>query len=188
MEKFLGIGAQSLNIYQAALRAVIVYIAILVMVRVGEKRFLGKSTAFDFVVAILLGSLISNAISLPDGFLPTIIAGFVLVGLHWVFAYITYQSNWLDDFLKGMPRQLVKNGEILSDEMKKNNITTEDLAEDVRIEGKTENLQSVKTAYLERSGDISVIRFPRQPKVLEVKVEEGVQTIRIVLDSWTDEG
>jgi len=37
----------------------------------------------------------------------------------------------------------------------------------------------VKLAYLERNGGISVIPRKPEPRVLEVAVEEGVQTVRI---------
>ncbi len=52
----------------------------------------------------------------------------------------------------------------------------------LRLAEGTEKLESIKKAYFERSGDISFIKNPPQPRVLEVKVENGVQTVRIVID------
>ncbi len=60
--QLLGIRSQSITWYQASLRTVIVYIAALVMVKIGRKRFIGKSTAFNFCVGIILGSLVTGAI------------------------------------------------------------------------------------------------------------------------------
>ncbi len=83
---------------------------------------------FDFIVGIILGSLVTNAINSASApFVGTLVAGFVLVGLHWLFAVITFKSDRLDAFLKGTSSQIVENGEILWDAMKKSDLTPEDL-------------------------------------------------------------
>lgn len=184
LQQWLGIGSQSITWYQASLRTVIVYIAALVMVQIGRKRFIGKSTAFDFIVGIILGSLVTGAINSTSApFLGTLVAGFVLVGLHWLFAYITFKSDRLDNLLKGSSRQLVENGEILWDAMEKSDITRDDLLQQVRTVNHTEDLASIKKAFFERSGDISMIPNHSQPRVIEVKVEKGVQTVRVIMES-----
>ena len=52
----------------------------------------------------------------------------------------------------------------------------------VRSQGNLGDLKKVKEARLERSGDISIIKASGEPKVVEVKVEDGVQTVRVVLE------
>jgi uncharacterized membrane protein YcaP (DUF421 family) len=49
-------------------------------VRLGSKRFLGQTSAFDTIVGIMLGSIMSRAINSSAPFFPTLIAGVVLVG------------------------------------------------------------------------------------------------------------
>ncbi len=184
LQQLLGIGSQSITWYQASLRTVIVYIAALVMVKIGRKRFIGKSTAFDFIVGIILGSLVTGAINSTSApFFGTLVAGFVLVGLHWLFAFITFKSDRLDAMLKGTSSQVVKNGEILWDAMSKSDLTREDLIEQMRTVGQTEDLNRIQKAYFERSGEISVIKSNPPPRVLEMKVEKGVQIVRIILES-----
>jgi uncharacterized membrane protein YcaP (DUF421 family) len=179
LEQLLGLGAESLNWYQVSIRAFVIYIAALVMVRVGEKRFIGKNTAFDVILGIILGSVVSRAINSSATFFLTILAGFVLVGLHWLFAAISFRSDWFGNLIKGTKRQLVKEGEIHWRQMEKGNISREDLMSAVRAESNREDLEGVLKAYLERSGNISIIREAEEPRILEVKVEEGVQTVRI---------
>ena len=53
---------------------------------------------------------------------------------------------------------LVQNGSIQRKNMFWNHISKHDLEEDMRLEAKTEDLSKVKTARLERSGDISFIK------------------------------
>jgi uncharacterized membrane protein YcaP (DUF421 family) len=183
LQQLLGIGVDSLEWYQAILRSVIVYAAALAMVRIGEKRFLGKNTAFDVILGIILGSVVSRAVNSTDTILPTLLAGFALVGLHWLMAVISFKSDSVGSVFKGNARQLVSEGEILWDAMEKSHITQKDLIGQIRSESSTEDLKSIQKAYLERSGEISVIPARSKPKVLEVNVSEGVQTIRIILES-----
>ena len=182
LEQLLGIGSDSFEWYQTAIRAVIIYGAALVMIRIGEKRFLGKNTAFDVLLGVILGSVVSRSINSTSTLLPTIVAGFVLVGLHWLIAILAFRSDRLGDAVKGNARQLVEKGEILWDAMKASHISRQDLMEQVRIKANTEDLGRIKKVYLERSGQFSVILSESKPEILEVEMAEGIQTIRIILE------
>ncbi len=47
--------------------------------------------------------------------------------------------------------------------------------------GKLSDPAKVKEAHIERSGDLSVIKQDEPPRVVEVRVQDGVQTARIEL-------
>ena len=52
-----------------------------------------------------------------------------------------------------------------------------------RIEAFEDDLpENIKLAYLERNGAISMIPYKHEPRIVEVSVESGVQTVRITLD------
>lgn len=182
LDQTLGLSADELTWFQMILRSLVIYLAALVMVRIGEKRFLGKNTAFDVILGIILGSVVSRAINGSAAFFLTILAGFILVLAHWLFSYIAFRSDHFGNVVKGSKRQLVQEGEIQWKEMGKSNISKEDLMSAVRMETNRESLDLVQKAYLERSGDISIIRQSKSPKILEVDVKEGVQTIRIQIE------
>lgn len=182
LQQLLGIGADDLTWYQMAVRSLIIYVAALAMVRVGEKRFLGKNTAFDVILGIILGSVTSRAINGSAGLGPTIVAGFVLVALHWLIAFISFRSDRFGDIVKGSKRLIVEDGEIMWDAMSKSNFSKQDLMSQVRTEASIEDLEKVKKAYLERSGEVSLIKPSGEPKIIEVSVADGVQTVRIQLE------
>ncbi len=52
---------------------------------------------------------------------------------------------------------MVKDGQLQQTNMQKENITEQDLLEVLRTQGKITQVQEVQEAYLERSGNISVI-------------------------------
>jgi uncharacterized membrane protein YcaP (DUF421 family) len=177
-----GSSAEDLNWYQMALRSVVVYGSALLLVRIGEKRFMGEHTAFDLILAIILGSVISRGVNSVGQLFETILAGLILVGLHWLMAVVSFRSDRFGDFVKGSKRLLVEDGEILWDAMQRSHISKKDLLGQLRSAGSLEEVEKVKRAYIERSGKISVIEKAKEPKVLEVKVEAGVQTVRIQVE------
>lgn len=175
----LGLGENSLSLLNMALRALIVFSAALFMLRLGEKRFLGKNTAFDVILGIIFGSVVSRAITGSSSFFPTLGAGLVLILLHWGLAEIAFRSDRFGNVVKGTPRILVTDGEIDWDAMRASNISRDDLLQALRVNASLDDLDRVKIARLERSGGISVITTSKEPRIIEVTVHDGVQTVRI---------
>jgi uncharacterized membrane protein YcaP (DUF421 family) len=86
----LGLGVEDLSAGQMALRAVLTFVVTLAIVRFGDKRLFGKGTAFDIITAIMIGSIMSRAITGSSPLFPTWVAGLVLVGMHWLVAALAY--------------------------------------------------------------------------------------------------
>lgn len=153
----LGLDVDSLTIWQMSLRAIFVYIAGLAMIRVGEKRFIGKSSAFDVLLSIIVGSVLSRAINGSAAFFPTLGASILLVGMHWLFAAIAFRNEKFATLVKGTERLLIRDGEIQWSAMRKSHIGERDLLGALRSEAKLTDPSEVKEARLERNGEISVI-------------------------------
>jgi len=153
----LGLESKDINVGQMSLRAVIVFVISIAILRLGNQRFLGRSTAMDVMLGLIYGALMSRAITGNAPFLPTLAAGLVLVLLHWVLAAISFRSHRFGKFVKGYDRTLIRDGEIQWDELKKTHISEHDLEEALRNHGKTPDVSKVKSAHLERNGDISII-------------------------------
>jgi uncharacterized membrane protein YcaP (DUF421 family) len=160
LHMLLGISTEpkELTFLQVSVRGVVVFIATLVMVRLSSKRSLAEKTAFDAVLVVIIGSMLSRAINGSAAFLPTLGSGFVLVLLHRLFGITAYYSHAFGILLKGKPAVLVQNGRLERNNMLWNHISEHDLQEDMRLEAKTEDLSKIKTARVERSGDISFIK------------------------------
>ncbi|MGE5293586.1 MAG: hypothetical protein ACM3VT_02030 [Solirubrobacterales bacterium] len=124
VQAVLGVESDQGSALGTGLRTLIIYAATLTLVRLGRKRFLSKASAFDVIVAIMFGSIMSRGSDGSTPLVPTLVAGAVLVGLHGLFATL---------------------------------------------------------AYMERNGKISIVPYPREPQVINVSVEEGVQIVRIEL-------
>ncbi len=176
----LGLDNKEINVPQMALRAVVVYVVTVAIVRLGKKRFMGRATAFDVILGIMLGSIVSRAITGNSPFLPALAASGVLVGMHWLFSSIALRWHGFGMAVKGHSDVLVRDGRIEQDELRKTHMTEHDLWEDLRKKGIT-RLEEVAEARLERDGGLSVIKAKSEPKVVEVAVANGVQTVRVEL-------
>jgi uncharacterized membrane protein YcaP (DUF421 family) len=153
----LGLEAKNINVWQMSLRAVVVFVASIVIVRLGNKRFMGKHTTLDVMLGIIFGSVVSRAITGNSPFFQTLAAALVLVLLHWTLAAIAFRSHGFGRFVNGHDCVLIKDGELQWDEMKRSHLTEDDLLEAMRVKGKPPDLRTVKSAHLERDGEISII-------------------------------
>jgi uncharacterized membrane protein YcaP (DUF421 family) len=160
LQTLVGIGVEpkALTFLQVSIRGIIVFIAALIMVRLSSKRSLAEKTAFDAVLVVIIGSMLARVINGSEAFFPTLGTGFVLVLLHRVFGIAAYFSHTFGILVKGEPSVLLQNGRLQRKNMLWNHVSQHDLEEDMRLETKTEDLSKVKTARLERSGDISFIK------------------------------
>jgi uncharacterized membrane protein YcaP (DUF421 family) len=154
----LGLGAESkdLTTLQVSLRGLIVFVCAIVIVRLGDKRFLSRKTAFDAVLGFILASMLSRAINGSAGLIPTICAGFILVLAHRLLAHLSSRWHAFGVLVKGANNLLIEDGRVLDEALRDQNLSRHDLLEDLRLKS-AENPSEVKEARLERSGEISVI-------------------------------
>lgn len=184
LRELLGLGRDVADVsaIQMALRTVVVYAFSLAILRLGSKRFLSQATAFDAIVAIMLGSIMSRAINGSAPFIPTMGAGAVLVGMHWLLAFLTSRLDWFGPLVKGNPVLLVRDGEIQQEGMRSSGLSRRDLEERLRLGAKETDISKIRLAVLERNGSISVVPEERRPRVVETSVEDGVQTVRVQVE------
>src|SRR5881392_1315378 len=156
----LGLGArpEELTFVQISLRGVVVFIATLIMVRLGHKRSLSRKTAFDAILLVILASVLARAINGSSAFFATLGGGLVLVLLHRLFAYLAFYSHKFGILVKGEPDTIVRDGECDFEMMRRNHVSIHDLEEDMRLSAHTDDLSKIRVARVERSGDISFIK------------------------------
>jgi uncharacterized membrane protein YcaP (DUF421 family) len=145
-----------------ALRTVVIYAFTLVIVRLGSRRLLSKPSAFDVIVAIMVGSIMSRAINGSAPFMPTLGAGAVLLFLHWAFAAAAFRVHWISAAVKGTRIPLIRDGKVLQEGVRRAQLSEDDLVAVLRLQIQDEDVSKVAVAYMERSGEISVIPRRRE--------------------------
>jgi uncharacterized membrane protein YcaP (DUF421 family) len=181
LDTIFGFGVNDdMTALQMGARAVLVYVIILTIVRLGKKRFMGRATAFDVIVGIVLGSIASRAITGNAPMVPAMTAAAAVMAMHWAFSALAVRSAVFGKLIKGRSLLLVRGGAVDEDALCDAHMTTRDLMEALRGHG-VSDVSRVAEARLERDGSVSVERKSAEPRILTVRVEEGVQTLRLEL-------
>lgn len=159
MSNLLGIGLEpkGLDSVQVCLRAVIVFLATLVMVRVANRRFMARLTPFDTVLGFIMASMLARAINGSAALWPTLAGGFALVLLHALLSLLSFHFGWFGHLVKGAPDLVVEQGQPNHKALRAHKISEADLYEELRLQGNIGSLDQVKRATMERNGKISVV-------------------------------
>ena len=159
MESLVQLGAPW---WQFVLRAAIVYLLLLVLIRLSGKRTVGEFTAFDLIVVILLGESMQSAL-IPDDHSvlgPAIVAATLLL-LNWLVGFASSRSKRVDVLVEGEPVILVRNGRIDQKTLRSQNVPRSDLMEAIR-RAQLDGVAAVARATLETDGEITIV--PRKKK------------------------
>lgn len=142
--------------WQMCIRAVLILIFGLVLIRIFGRRAFGKQNPLDIVVAIVVGSNLSRALTGNAPFFSTLAATAALIAVFWLLEEAAARSHFISRVMKGEPVHLVRHRRFDRGAMKRWGVTDGDIEEAAREAGKP-GLDSVDDAVLERSGKISTI-------------------------------
>src|SRR5271169_1894622 len=88
--------------WELILRAVIIYVFLVILLRVTGKRQVGQLSPFDLVLLLVLSNAVQNAINGGDNsVLGGIISAITLVGLNYTVGLATYRSKKLEALIEG---------------------------------------------------------------------------------------
>jgi uncharacterized membrane protein YcaP (DUF421 family) len=147
-----------LNPLQMSVRAFVTFIIGLILIRFSGRRSFGMRMPFDNVITIMLGAILGAGVTGRVPYLSTIACTAVLCGLHRLVAWLGIYSYDFGCLVKGESVLLFKEGKMQKKEMKKVFITEEDFIEGVRLAADMSDLNKIKEVYLERDGQISVVK------------------------------
>ncbi|HEX2989506.1 MAG TPA: YetF domain-containing protein [Anaerolineales bacterium] len=140
-----------------ALRATFVYFYLLILVRLLGKREIGASSAFDLLVALMLGDVVDEVIYGEVTLAQGAVAMAIIAVWHLVNAFASYKSEFIDKLTGAPPTVLVKNGRIQRKELARERINETELFSGLRLMD-VDDIKEVKQATLEPNGQISVLK------------------------------
>jgi uncharacterized membrane protein YcaP (DUF421 family) len=152
-----GVG-ENLTPGQMALRAFAMFFVALVLIRISGMRSFGSKSAFDNIIVIMLGAILSRAVVGASAVVPTVFAGISLCVTHRILAMLSARFHIVSSLLKGKDHILYKDGEVYHNNLMKADISNGDLEEGIRLAGNASSLENIKEVRMERSGQISVVK------------------------------
>ena len=144
------------------LRAIILYIFVLIVMRLMGKREIGQLQPFELVVSMMIADL--AAIPLTEDGVPLFKGVISILGLlvmHLMISVINMKSVKLRAVICGKPNILIYRGKINVKALIKERFTINELQEKLRTNG-VMSLGDVEYAILETSGDLSVVQKPNK--------------------------
>ena len=155
----IGASDGSITFSQMMMRALIVFLIGVILVRMATPRIFGRATPIDIVLAVIIGSNLSRTMTGNAPFLEVIVATILLTMAHAVVTHLAARWRPLATLVKGRSCTLVEDGEVDDHMMRKCAVGRRDLLAAVRAVGGMK-IEDAQQAYLERSGDIEVVLKP----------------------------
>ena len=168
------------------IRASILYLFIVVIMRLMGKKQIGELQPTELVVALVIADL--SAVPMENLNVPIlygIIPIFTLFIIGEIFSFIALKSDKARGIIYGKPSILVEHGKILEGELRKQRFNINDLLEQLRIGGYP-SLEDIEYAILETTGDLSIIpkstKRPVNTEDLKLHVDQEELPVTAIID------
>jgi uncharacterized membrane protein YcaP (DUF421 family) len=140
------------SVAEKVVRTVIVYGALVSLLRIFGKRELAQLNPFDLVVLLLLSNAVQNAIIGPDN---TVVGGLIgavtLLILNYLVVRFMFKHKRLDQILEGTPSVLIERGQLQHKALAKELLTESELQAVAHRQGFA-TLDEVESCTLEPGG------------------------------------
>lgn len=168
------------------IRAVIIYITVIIALRIMGKRQIGEMTPHELVITILVSQvaiipLQDNAMPLANMFIPILI----FVSFEIIVSAVSMKSIGFRNIIQGKPIFVIRNGKLDEKQLKRLRITIDDLMDAVREKGYFD-ISEIQDAVVETNGNVSVLpkakESPVTPSQLNLDVNEKSTPVPVVTD------
>ncbi|HJU67540.1 MAG TPA: YetF domain-containing protein [Gemmatimonadaceae bacterium] len=142
----------------SVLRAIAVYILLLVILRLAGSRTMAQITTFDFILMLIISEAVQQAMinddnSMVNAFLIVI----TLVGMNVLMSLLKQRSNRVERLLDGTPLLLIERGKIHSDRLQRERVDEADVLEAARELQGVSTLDDIEYAVLEKNGQVTIV-------------------------------
>jgi uncharacterized membrane protein YcaP (DUF421 family) len=148
---------EPLELLTTAARAFAVYVLMLVVVRSLGKRTVGNFSAFDLLVALMLGEVADEIIYGEVLFIQGVVVVVVIGALAYADAWLVYFSRGMEVLFEGKPTVIVRDGEYDRAGMRRERMNERDVLGHLRAQGLTD-MREVHLAVVEHDGSVSVLK------------------------------
>ena len=141
-----------LPVIEKVLRPIIVYLALIGLLRVFGKRELAQLNPFDLVVLLSVSNTVQNAIIGDDNsVLGGLTGALSLFGINYIVVRFLFKHRRLDQIFEGSPTTLIDGGVVRSHALAKELLTNSELLTVARRQG-FDTLEEIDTCVLEPGG------------------------------------
>ena len=94
---------KDLSALQMSMRAIVIFMLALILIRIAGVKTFGKNAAFDNIIIITLGAVLSRAIAGVSPFVSVVFASITLVLIHRIVSWLSMRNHAIGKLVKGEP-------------------------------------------------------------------------------------
>lgn len=168
------------------IRAIIIYVFVIIAVRLMGKRQVGELKPHELVITILLSAvalipLEENSMPLANCLVPILL----FISMEIIVSVISMKSLWFRNLLQGRPIFIIRKGKLDQKKLSEMRFTIDDVIDALRQKD-IFDLSEVEDAVIETNGSISVLpkaeNRPLTPKDMGITPKDNGIPITIVMD------
>ncbi len=141
-----------------AMKSIVLYIVMLVMVRVLGKRAIGNFTAFDLLVALMVSDMIGDIVFGGVTFAQGMAGILPIAAMEYVASWLSIKKPSFDRIIEGEPTIVMREGELDRRGMNAERMTEYDIDAALRHHG-IDDRRQVRLATVESDGHVSVLGY-----------------------------
>src|SRR5690554_709027 len=138
-------------------KGTVIYLGILFLFRILPRRTGGEMAMMDLIFVLLIAEAATHSLggyeSITEGFVVIL----TLMGWNYLINFLSYRSDFVEKMVSASASPIINNGKLLHRNMRREYLTREELMDHLCLEG-IEEIEEVKSAYVEGDGKISVVR------------------------------
>ena len=178
MTDWTWIAAEGDAALMVVLSAVALYALLILFTRLVGLRSFSKMSGFDFAITIAIGSVLASVTLWQK---PTLWEGTValgaLFGLQFVVGNLRKRLPRVTGLIDNAPLLLMDGTTVLSENLRRANMTEADLRAKLR-EANVTQLEQVRAVVMESTGDVSVLHAPPEAPALDDELLADVEESR----------
>lgn len=158
-------------------RAIAVYALMLVVIRALGRRTVGNFSAFDLIVALMLGEVVDEMIYGDVRFIQGTVAIVALGAVAFADSVLSYWNDGVQTVLEGKPTIVVKRGAFQRDGMRRERMNEKEVLGTLRMQG-VRDMREVEYAVVEADGSVSVVPYDWAQPALKADVDKEMSAAR----------
>jgi uncharacterized membrane protein YcaP (DUF421 family) len=159
-----------MSLARIGVRAVMAYLYLLVVTRASGKRVVGQATPFDFLVALILGDMIDDALWAEVSMAKFAVGAGSVIFCDALAKLGAFRWMWFFHLVNGRSHTLLRDGREDREALHGEQLSEADLAHLLRLEG-IDDWSKVHLALLERGHELSVLLCPEEEPATKADAE-----------------
>ncbi len=155
---------EELDLTGIILRVSVMYLYALALVRISGKQTLGQLNGMDFVVTLIVGDLFDDIFWATVPIVQGMVAFAIVVFVHILVTFLSSRSIRFYRLVTPPASLLIEDGKLVQKSLQQERMRPADVQSELRTGGE-EHPKEVEQAWLEPSGQVSVIKNPESKPI-----------------------